>query len=909
MKNNRINKELFTLSNMITLITITIFSAVLIVLNIIMNWEAWMIPVVAVGTAACIYIHISGRMSPRSRVYLYGCFLIFESFYYAVNISTVYDSSSIIVIMSFVFAMTGERVLVIAGVTGGIIGMGLHLLQKYLTGEATGTGGLILEPSYIVRVVWHFILIVIAAAIAEKMSSAWNSAEEKYNRRIDEVLKENESANDFLANVSHEIRTPVNAVIGLSSVMDMEGVPEQARSNMRAITEAGHRLAEQIDNIMDYTEIDTGKLSVTNETYMINSIVNDLISQLGYLHSSELDLVIDLSPEVPAELIGDGSKISKILRHLISNGFKFTLEGGVYVNITCKKRNYGVNLIIEVTDTGIGMSDEELNHIYDKFYQSDSGRSRAAGGLGLGIPIVNGFVRAMGGFLQIESTPGQGTLVRVSIPQEAPDSSPCISVGNKENILAAGFLSFMTTNEPRVREFYMEMIGHLVKGLDVEFHRVKTADELRELISSHNVTHLFVGTGEYVRNKEYIDSLTSEMNVVLVEDRDYTGVTGANIALLKKPFCGAQAANFLNYSRIDSAIDSGRMTCPGVKALTVDDEPMNLLVARGILESYGITVSTASGGAEALSMCANEDFDIIFMDHMMPGMDGVEAMKRLRTNAAKDRKELCIVALTANAASSAKEMFLSEGFDGFISKPIDLIELERVLKHVLPRSSIVYIDDDDAQEDNNTVGRQSASSAAEASARDASPSAGASPAVTSGTPAGNAGTQYGNGDPYDGLRALGVDIGVGMKYCMNDDSFYRELLKEYAKERARKLNELTEQFNSADWENYCIRVHAIKSTSKMIGAAKLSEDARTLEFAAKAKDAETIRARHSDFIVEYSKMLEAIVAVTGDTADDTDDDEVIEFPAEGSEDDNAVSEPVPGGDDEVFEFLPGGDSE
>jgi CheY-like chemotaxis protein/HPt (histidine-containing phosphotransfer) domain-containing protein len=475
----------------------------------------------------------------------------------------------------------------------------------------------------------------------------------------------------------------------------------------------------------------------------------------------------------------------------------------------------------------------------------------------------------------IDSKPGQGTLARVSIPQEVADPSPCISVGDKENIHAAGFLSFMTTKDPKVREFYMEMIGHLSTGLGVNFVNTKSAEELKELLASpYSVTHLFVGTGEYLQNKDLIDGLTGNINVVLVEDRDYNGDTGANIALLPKPFCGAQAANFLNYSRVDSGTDNGRLTCPGVRALVVDDEPMNLLVARGIFETYGMIVSTAPSGEEAIRMCADADYDIIFMDHMMPGMDGVEAMKRLRADAAKNRKDLCIVALTANAASSAKEMFLSEGFDGFIPKPIELIDLERVLRHVLPKSAISYETEPQKKSTKTVTVSQT------------------------GAPAPD-------DDPYSVLRACGVDIDTGLRYCQNDKDFYRELLSEYAKERRHKLDELDSYYGSADWSAYGIRVHAIKSTSKMIGALKLSETAKALEAAAKDTDTAFIQAEHEAFMQNYSRLMDVIAGFTGETGGIAEDDGPLEFTPE----DDGPLEFTPEDDGEVFEFAPGGEDE
>ena len=837
--------EINSVSHLSMLLTLTIFSGVLIVLNRLLNWELWMIPVVIVGVILCFAVHITEKGSPRTRIYFFGIFLMFEVFYYSVNINTLYDSTALIVIMVFIFSMTGERLLSALGVGSGLAGMALHLL---IVGQS---GGLKLDPSSIVRSVWQFALIGLGALLADRMTAVWMHTEKQYLKRIGEIQDENDRANNFLANVSHEIRTPVGVVMGLSAIMEQQELPDAVRDNVNSIAEAGHRVAEQIGDIMDYTEIDMHRLTVSRERYMIGSVVNDLLSELRYSGEHKHDLIIDLAPDVPAELIGDASKIKKILWHLITNGLKFTRRGGVYVRIYAKPREYGINLIMEITDTGVGMTADELEHTYEKFYQSDSGRSRAAGGLGLGIPIVNGFARSMNGFLNMESTPEHGTTARVSIPQEIADSAPCIAVADREHIFAAGFLGFQTTQHPRIKTFYMEMIEHLVAGLGIAFHRVISREELEKMDAACHITHLFVGTGEYLGNKAYIDSLVSRMHVVLVEDRNFKGTIGYDIALLKKPFWGMQVAHFLNYSEFETPTPTrGHMLCPGVRVLVVDDDPMNLLVARGIFETYGMNVRAAESGSEAIDICRNDSFDIIFMDHMMPGMDGVQAMKHLRLEAERRGQVLCIIALTANASSSAKEMFLAEGFDAFLPKPIELMELERTLRTILPSSAIVYRTED------RTIAAQ----------REFPPEQ----------------------DRYSGLRDYGVDVAAGLRYCQGDESFYLKVLAEYGKSRTEKTERLARLFAEKNWKEYAVRVHAVKSTSKMIGANQLSELAKTLETAAKAGDEMTLKNRHEGFAAAYGKLLALIGEVTG------------------VEDSAAVTSAASPADDEVMEFAPGG---
>ena len=569
---------------------------------------------------------------------------------------------------------------------------------------------------------------------------------------------------------------------------------------------------------------------------MLSSLVNDLLVQLDQTDNYGLDLVVDLDTTTPAVLIGDEAKIKRVLWHLIRNGYKFTKEGGVCVRIYPVKRDYGINLMIEVRDTGMGMSEDELDNVYEKFYQADSGRARTKGGLGLGIPIVNGFVKSMGGVLTIESKAKEGTIVKVSIPQGVEDPKPGISVRDNKSCVVAGFLGFMTTGHPKIREYYMEMITHLSIGLSIQLLRVQSREELEKVVGSTKVTHLFVGTGEYLNNREYIDSLSKQMNVALVADRGFDGEVSHGLTLLPKPFYGTQVANFLNHEFTGEVVDEEEyMTTPGLKALVVDDEHMNLVVAKEIFSSYGMEISTADSGGEAIGMCKEKDYDLVFMDHMMPGMDGVEAMHRIKQDAARANKEITVIALTANAISSAREMFFAEGFDGFVPKPIQIAELERVLKRVLPKNAIVYT---------KTPHKRKKKEA---------------PAATEAVPPVAAAVA----DPYAPLTALGVDTAYGIDYCGGDTEFYEELLADYVSKKDEKLSEIQGYFDNEDWENYEIRVHSLKSTSALIGATDLSEKAKALEFAAKEKNIQFILDNHAQFEDDYEKLLCAIAGTIG----------------------------------------------
>ncbi len=832
MKKGDIGLQLKKVIYLCMLASLTIFAIYVMALDLLLDWEIWMIPVLVTGTVICWILYVMDKLPRRTQIYICGVIAIFFVFYYCIKITTSYDCGTVIVFMIFLFSFTREKPLLWMGVISSIVSLIFHLVM------VKGGTGLNFSVSSVVRTAMVFVIVPLSAIVIERIVRAWETTEKKYQDRIEVLTEENERANNFLANVSHEIRTPISAVLGLSYVLENEDLPPEDKETVKGISEAGYRASEQISDILDFTEVDMKKVAVANETYMVSSTVNDLLVQLDQSDNYGLDLVVDLDCATPAVLVGDEAKVKRVLWHLIRNGYKFTKEGGVNVRIYPVKREYGINLVIEVSDTGVGMSEDALDNIYEKFYQADSGRARTKGGLGLGIPIVNGFVKSMGGVLTIESKPNEGTTVKVSIPQEVADPGPSISVRDNRSCVVAGFLGFMTTGHPKIREYYMQMVAHLSVRLAIQLLRVQSRAELEKVVSENQVTHLFVGTGEYLENREYIDSLSRQMNVALVADRGFDGEVTPGLTILPKPFYGMQVANFLNHEFTGEALENVEyMSTPGVKALIVDDEHMNLVVGREIFEGYGMEITTASSGQEAIELCRKTEFDLVFMDHMMPGMDGVEAMHRIKQDAARDNREICVVALTANAISSAREMFMAEGFDGFVPKPIQIAELERVLKRVLPKNSITFSKEPFKRKKRE---RKKPDTPA-APAAPAAPDASAAPA-----------------EPYAALKEQGVDTAYGIDYCGGDTEFYEELLADYVSKKEQKLSEIQGYFDNDDWENYEIRVHGIKSTSALIGAADLSARAKELEFAAKDKNIQFIKEHHQSLKEDYEKLLHVI---------------------------------------------------
>ena len=261
------------------------------------------------------------------------------------------------------------------------------------------------------------------------------------------------------------------------------------------------------------------------------------------------------------------------------------------------------------------------------------------------------------------------------------------------------------------------------------------------------------------------------------------------------------------------------------------------MVAKEIFRGYEMEVETAGGGPEAIEACGKQDFELIFLDHMMPGMDGVETLKKLRKMQADTGRIFTIVAFTANAVSGAREMFLREGFDEFISKPIENSELEHVLKKVLPKASIRYIEDcrktdetgqENPQDENLPYAEEKCI------------------------------LENPEEDRMSALQKAGIHTDSGLRYCRDDAEFYMELLGQFVQSSGKKQQEIERFYGQKDFGNYRIAVHALKSTAKMLGADTLSEMALQAETALKNHDEKFIAEHHEELMDEYRNVVQAI---------------------------------------------------
>ena len=814
-------KERQRTTHLIILLVYTFLTIALVGESLLLGWETGAVVLLLLGLVVGWVIHITERIPESIRLWLYFALTMLAFFFYGIHKTSVYDLAPLMIVVILMYTIT-EKCNVIR----------LCVVTYYLTIAYDFVfvlrGTMTFNSLTITRTILHLVLVFLAGYLAQLMLRRRHEERANTENIIAELEETNRRAEDFLANVSHELRTPINAVTGITTVMLKKEEDVEKRKDIFSIQMAGNRLFRQIEDILDYTEIDTERVRVSEDNYMISSIVNDIITGTNLSEREDMpELIFDIDAGIPSVLYGDEKKIKKMLIHLIDNGLKFTQKGGVYVRVYALPKPYGVNLCIRVSDTGTGIAEEELGRITEQFYQANGGRNRRAGGLGLGLPIVYGMVNAMQGFIRIESKEGSGTTVSVSIPQKVSDDAPGMVLENRKNLCLACFLLPEKYEIPEVRDYYNLMISHMVQELDVPLHRVSNREELERLTSMYQVTHLFIGEEEYVEDPSYFEGMDSNMDIIVVAGDRFTLSEGSRVKHLRKPFFSLSIINILNAGTLgeNGTLKKKHMICPDVKVLVVDDEPMNLTVAEGIFKDYQMTVRTAPSGKKALEICTMEDFDLIFLDHMMPEMDGVETLKRLRKIQIDKNKVFTIVAFTANAVSGARKMFLQEGFDEFVSKPVQTLELERVLKKVLPKSAIAYVE----EQEKNMVKPEIAK---------------------------EPDTQK---DEMRLLENVGIHTQSGLQYCRGDKEFYVELLSQFAKEAASKETKIQDFYQQKDIDNYRIQVHALKSSSKMVGADELSEMARQAEEAAKNQDVSYITEHQEELLSTYREVVQKIV--------------------------------------------------
>ncbi|MHC6202522.1 hybrid sensor histidine kinase/response regulator [Breznakiellaceae bacterium SP9] len=534
-----------------------------------------------------------------------------------------------------------------------------------------------------------FVFALILSYILLRLSAAKMKADE-----------DSRSKSSFLANMSHEIRTPMNAIVGMSELMLRCELPKESRSYAMDIKQAGANLLSIINDLLDFSKIEAGRLEIIPVNYRLSSLVNNAVSIIRMrLIEKPIRFYTNIDSQLPNELSGDEVRLRQILLNLLSNAVKYTEKGFISVTITQAGRvdskayaNNGpgrVLLKITVADSGVGIKADDRAKLFGEFVQVDVTKNRGIEGTGLGLAIAKRLCRAMGGDITVESEYGKGSAFTVIIPQEAVSDVPFAQVDKPEEKKVLLYTQ---------REVYAKSMCWSLENLGVP-HTLVTGEEAFEAaLKREDWYYVFSGYGLYNKIKPVIEKLEAEfpgkkkLSLALVVEWGME-VFIPGVRLVSLPIQALSIADVLNgradskgYYESAAGFAGTQFSVPGARLLVVDDITTNLKVAEGLLSPYKAEVDTCLSGMEAIELVKRREYDIVFMDHMMPEMDGIEATakirdwERLQQENGGGRKPVPIIALTANAVSGMKEMFLEKGFNDFLAKPIDLSKLDDILE-------------------------------------------------------------------------------------------------------------------------------------------------------------------------------------------------------------------------------------
>lgn len=526
--------------------------------------------------------------------------------------------------------------------------------------------------------------------------------------------KANSAKSDFLANMSHEIRTPINAIMGMNEMILRESEQEEISEYAQNIENASQTLLSLINDILDFSKIESGKMEIIESTYETASLLNDVINMVRMkADDKNLWFYLNIDETLPAELWGDGMRNRQVITNILNNAVKYTKQGGVSLSVTGEPMDRDQILLkIQVSDTGIGIKEEDMSKLFHNFERLDPDENRNVEGTGLGLAITYRLVRQMNGEIEVKSEYGVGSTFTISLPQGIMSDSP---IGN-------------------FQEKYQSMMKK----------------------NMHHYQESFVA--------------------------------------------------------------------PDARILVVDDTSMNLLVISQLLKKTRMQVDTCLSGKECLYMIQKEHYDVILLDHMMPGMDGIETFRAFKDMYNHKCQDTPVIALTANAIVGVREMYMREGFTDYLSKPVEAGELENMIRKYIPSDKIQIVtgkgkgkriqgnEEKTYTVQNSTVGSEQRP-----------------------------------------VKPLRLDTNMGIRYCGDSEEVYREVLQEFCDVSKEERDAIDAVFAAEDWREYTIRIHGLKSSALSVGAKKLSDEAASLERAGNElqKEGAVHRAELIEYIKEY----------------------------------------------------------
>ncbi|NLG05087.1 MAG: response regulator [Clostridia bacterium] len=490
----------------------------------------------------------------------------------------------------------------------------------------------------------------------------------------------------FLINMSHEIRTPMNAILGTTELLLDLDISERVRENVYNILNSCNALLSITNDLLNMSKSDNGKMEIFATEYDVAEILSDIINMMSIrLMDSEVEFMVEIDPTIPSLLYGDGARIRQVFINILNNAVKYTKHGSITLRVGQEQISESkIRLTVDVQDTGIGIKEENLSQlfsIYNRVEEGDVDR-RSIEGTGLGLSICKEILNMLDGNISVKSKYKVGSTFSFFIPQAVVTGVPLVSLSN----IAKPMILVFEENEA-----YQNVLAEIMKSMGLHPDYAQNRVMFEELLIEKHYTHVFLAQNRYHEVNKFLDRQLTDEKLVIIADINQMVPLDKYGCILSRPLhCINVAAIFTNDKNksIREVIKKGGFICPQANILVVDDNLTNLNVVKGLLKKYKANVITANSGMECLRIVEHEDVDLIFLDYMMPEMDGIDTLNKIREMDDSRIDHIHIVALTANVVSGAREMFLEAGFNDYVSKPIEIDKIERVLKTNLPRNLI-----------------------------------------------------------------------------------------------------------------------------------------------------------------------------------------------------------------------------
>jgi signal transduction histidine kinase/CheY-like chemotaxis protein len=680
------------------------------------------------------------------------------------------------------------------------------------------------------KILINYILIVGIAITVEAARAAKERSNHKLTAKLIEETNRAEAAtlakSNFLANTSHEIRTPMNAILGMVELILRRNISQETYIDAMSIKQAGESLLSIINDILDFSKIESGKMEIVSGDYYFESLINDVVNIIRMrIGDKHIRLITNIDGAIPAKLYGDMIRIRQILLNILSNAVKYTESGYIKLSAVPEINGKGILLHFEVSDTGQGIKKNDMNRLFGDFTRLDSHRNHEIEGTGLGLAISRNLCRLMGGDISVYSKYGEGSIFTINIPQKIQDMQPIAKLEKSESKQVLLY---------ERRNVYRESLIYSLTNLGVPF-TVASSEDVFEKLKKEDWAFAFVAPDIAERLLTFLNEEHQKTTMVILANLESDSLF-QKIPMLKVPANTAIIAKVLNGVKTDFIREktTQRFTAPTAKILIVDDLSTNLAVAKGLLSPYQLDITTCTSGREAISLVQQTCYDLVFMDHMMPDMDGIEAVAAIRVLGdfpeGEYFKTLPIIALTANAVTGMKEMFLQRGFNDYISKPIEMSKLDTIIGAWIPENKRVQ-----AGAGNTGAGKTD---------------------IRGGEPPPSS-------DDYPQLTRIGIDVKKGIAMTGGTDAGYRKVLASFCKDALKRLPGLEDVPGEGDLPLFTIGVHALKSAAATIGATDIAKQSKDLELVGNAGDLKTIERTLPGFHRDLKSLTEQIGLTLG----------------------------------------------